>query len=74
MSHKEFEILHHFWKKRNNAVSREELLSEIWGYNEAPTTRTVDNFIMKLRSRIEKDPNHPQKLITVHGIGYKLVI
>ena len=74
MSHKEFEILHHFWKKRNSTVSRDELLSEIWGYDETPTTRTVDNFIMKLRSRIEKDPNHPQKLITVHGIGYKLVI
>jgi DNA-binding response OmpR family regulator len=74
MSHKEFEILHHFWKKRNSAVSREELLSEIWGYDETPTTRTVDNFIMKLRNRIEKDPNHPHILITVHGIGYKLII
>ena len=74
MSHKEFEILHHFWKKRNSVVSREELLSEIWGYDETPTTRTVDNFIMKLRNRIEKDPNHPHILITVHGIGYKLII
>jgi DNA-binding response OmpR family regulator len=74
MSHKEFEILHHFWKKRNSAVSREELLSEIWGYDETPTTRTVDNFIMKLRSRIEKDTNHPRILITVHGIGYKLIV
>jgi DNA-binding response OmpR family regulator len=74
MSHKEFEILHHFWKKRNSTVSREELLSEIWGYDETPTTRTVDNFIMKLRNRIEKDPNHPHILITVHGIGYKLIV
>ena len=74
MSHKEFEILHHFWKKRNSAVSREELLSQIWGYDETPTTRTVDNFIMKLRNRIENDPNHPHILITVHGIGYKLIV
>jgi len=74
MSHKEFEILNHFWKKRGSAVSREELLSEIWGYDETPTTRTVDNFIMKLRNRIEKDPNHPHILITVHGIGYKLIV
>ncbi len=74
MSHKEFEILHHFWKKRNSAVSREELLSQIWGYDDTPTTRTVDNFIMKLRNRIEKDPNHPHILITVHGIGYKLIV
>lgn len=73
LTHKEFEILHYLWKKSNSAVSREDLLSDIWGYDEAPTTRTVDNFIMKLRSRIEKDPNHPQIIITVHGIGYKLV-
>jgi DNA-binding response OmpR family regulator len=73
MSHKEFEILHYFWKKRNSAVSREDLLSNIWGYDETPTTRTVDNFIMKLRNRIENDPNHPQIVITVHGVGYKLV-
>lgn len=74
MSHKEFEILHFFWKKRNSTVSREDLLSDIWGYDDTPTTRTVDNFIMKLRHRIERDPNHPKIIITVHGIGYKLVI
>ena len=74
MSHKEFEILHFLWKKRNSTVSRDELLSNIWGYEETPTTRTVDNFIVKLRSRIEKDPNHPKIIITVHGTGYKLVI
>src|SRR4030066_2287291 len=73
MSHKEFEILHYLWKKRNQVVSRDDLLSNIWGYDENPATRTVDNFIMKLRNRIEKDPNHPQIILTVHGIGYKLV-
>ncbi len=73
MSHKEFEILHFLWKKRNSIVSRDELLNNIWGYEETPTTRTVDNFIVKLRSRIEKDPNHPKIIITVHGTGYKLV-
>jgi DNA-binding response OmpR family regulator len=73
MSHKEFEILHYLWKKRNQTVSRDELLNNIWGYDENPATRTVDNFIMKLRNRIEKDPNHPQIILTVHGIGYKLV-
>jgi DNA-binding response OmpR family regulator len=74
MSYKEFEILNYLWNKKNSTVSREDLLSNIWGYNEAPTTRTVDNFIVKLRNKIEKDPNHPQIIITVHGIGYKLVI
>ena len=74
MSHKEFEILHYLWDKRNNTVSRDDLLSDIWGYDEAPTTRTVDNFIVKLRNKIEKDPNHPQFILTVHGVGYKLII
>ncbi|QQS36679.1 MAG: response regulator transcription factor [Ignavibacteriales bacterium] len=73
LSHKEFEILHFLWKKRNSTVSRDDLLTEIWGYDESPTTRTVDNFILKLRQKIEKDPNHPQIIITVHGIGYKLI-
>ena len=74
MSHKEFEILHHLWKRRNSTVSREDLLTEIWGYDETPTTRTVDNFILKLRQKVEVDSNHPQVILTVHGIGYKLVI
>jgi DNA-binding response OmpR family regulator len=74
MSHKEFEILHHLWKHRNTTVSREDLLTEIWGYEETPTTRTVDNFILKLRQKIEIDSNHPQVILTVHGIGYKLVL
>ena len=73
MSHKEFEILHYLWKKRNQTVSRDELLNNIWGYEENPATRTVDNFIVKLRNKIETDPNHPQIILTVHGIGYKLV-
>ena len=73
MSHKEFEILHYLWKRRNSTVSRDDLLTEIWGYDENPTTRTVDNFILKLRQKIEIDSNHPQVILTVHGIGYKLV-
>lgn len=73
MSHKEFEILHYLWKHRNRTVSRDDLLEKIWGYEESPTTRTVDNFVLKLRQKIEKDPNHPQVIITVHGIGYKLI-
>ena len=73
LSHKEFELLHYLWSKKNSTVSRDELLSNIWGYDENPTTRTVDNFIMKLRQKIEADPNHPQIILTVHGIGYKLI-
>ncbi len=74
LSHKEFEILHYLWKRRNSTISRDDLLTEVWGYDENPTTRTVDNFIMKLRQKIENDPNHPQVILTVHGIGYKLIL
>lgn len=74
MSHKEYEILNYLWKKKNATVSRDELLTEVWGFEETPTTRTVDNFILKLRQKIEKDLNHPQYILTVHGVGYKLVI
>jgi DNA-binding response OmpR family regulator len=74
MSHKEFEILHLLWNRKNTTVSRDDLLNEIWGYDETPTTRTVDNFMLRLRQKIEKDFNRPHVIITVHGIGYKLII
>ena len=74
MTHKEFEILSHLWKNKNTTISREDLLNNVWGYDESPTTRTVDNFILKIRQKIEKDPNHPKIILTVHGIGYKLII
>lgn len=73
MSHKEFEILEYLWQRKNSVVSRDDLLTNIWGYDENPTTRTVDNFIVKLRQKIEKDINHPQIIITVHGAGYKFL-
>jgi len=73
MSHKEFEILKYLWQHQGETVSRDQLLNEVWGYEEFPTTRTVDNFILKLRKRIEKDPAHPRHILTVHGIGYKFV-
>jgi len=73
MSHKEFEILKYLWQHQGQTVSRDDLLNQVWGYEEYPTTRTVDNFILKLRKRIEQDPAHPRHILTVHGIGYKLV-
>jgi DNA-binding response OmpR family regulator len=73
LSHKEFEILHLLWNRKNTTVSRDDLLNEIWGYDETPTTRTVDNFMLRLRQKIEKDSNHPHVILTVHGIGYKLI-
>jgi DNA-binding response OmpR family regulator len=73
MSHKEFEILHYLYQRKNEIVTRYDLLQKVWGYDESPTTRTVDNFIVKLRQKIEDDPNDPKIILTVHGTGYKLV-
>jgi DNA-binding response OmpR family regulator len=73
LSHKEYEILHYLKNNLNKTVSRDNLLKEIWGFDSHPTTRTVDNFILKLRQKIEKDSNKPQIILTVHGIGYKMI-
>ncbi|MDT8324255.1 MAG: response regulator transcription factor [Bacteroidota bacterium] len=73
LSHREFEVLRYLWKKRKQTVSREQLLTEVWGYDESISTRSIDNFILKLRQKIETDPSHPQHILTVHGIGYKLL-
>ena len=73
MSHKEVEILHYLWKKRNQIVSRDDLLDQVWGVDYQPTSRTIDNFILKLRNKIEEDPNHAKIILTVHGVGYRLV-
>jgi DNA-binding response OmpR family regulator len=74
MSHKEFELLHFLWKNKNKAVSRDDLLKEIWNQEVFTTTRTIDNFIVKLRQKIEEDPNKPKIILTVHGVGYKLIL
>ena len=74
MSHKEFEILKYLWENQNETVSRYQLLEDIWGYDEQPTTRTVDNFILKLRQKIEQNSEDPQIILTVHGIGYKMLV
>ena len=73
MSSKEFDILRYLWQHQKQVISRDDLLTNVWGYDESITSRTVDNFIVKLRKNIEKDPSHPQHIITVHGTGYKLL-
>jgi DNA-binding response OmpR family regulator len=73
MSHKEFEILRYLLQRKNEIISRQDLLHNVWGYEEMPTTRTVDNFIVKLRHKVETDPNNPRIILTVHGTGYKLI-
>ncbi len=74
LSHKEFEILSFLYQHKNKVVSRYDLLGKVWGYDEQPTTRTVDNFMVRLRQKIEVNPNQPKLILTVHGVGYKMVI
>ncbi|MEO8168436.1 MAG: response regulator transcription factor [bacterium] len=73
MTPKEFEILKFLWQHRNKVVSRDQLLTNVWGYDESISTRTVDNFILKLRQKLEDDPAHPRFIHTIHGTGYKLI-
>jgi len=73
MSYKEYEILHYLWNNRNQTVSRDSLLNDVWGLDYQPTSRTIDNFILKLRSKIENDANQAKIILTVHGVGYKLI-
>ena len=73
MTPKEFEVLRFLWQHRNRTVSRDQLLTNVWGYEEPVSTRTVDNFILRLRQKVEEDPAHPRHIITIHGTGYKLI-
>ena len=69
----EFKLLRFFIKTPERVVSRNELLNEVWGYHNYPSTRTVDNHILKLRQKLERDPANPVHFRTVHGVGYKFV-
>ncbi len=71
---REFELLRFFAQHPNEAVSRDRLLDEVWGYDAFPTTRTIDTFILNLRKKIEDDPSHPRYLLTVHKLGYRFVL
>lgn len=74
LSHREFEVLKYLVDHKNIAVSRDELLENVWGLQKGITTRTIDNFVMKLRQKIENDANHPKIILTIYGIGYKLIL
>lgn len=69
----EFKLLKFFLDNAERVLSREELLNDVWGYNFYPSTRTVDNQILKLRQKLEADPTNPKHFRTVHGAGYKFV-
>jgi len=65
--------LRFFAQSPERVISREELLNEVWGYQNYPSTRTVDNHILRLRQKLELDPSNPRFFLTIHGAGYKFV-
>ncbi|MCC6221571.1 MAG: response regulator transcription factor [Deltaproteobacteria bacterium] len=73
LSAKEFELLRYLASQPDVPVTRDQLLDNVWGYNCYPTTRTVDNFIARLRHKVEVIPEKPRHILTVHGVGYKFV-
>jgi two-component system alkaline phosphatase synthesis response regulator PhoP len=71
LSAREFQLLRYFIEHRGAALSRDELLNQVWGYDAMPTTRTVDVHVAWLRQKLEDNPRHPHYILTVHRLGYK---
>ncbi|RMG79125.1 MAG: DNA-binding response regulator [Bacteroidetes bacterium] len=74
LSQREVRILELLYNNAGKVISRDEILDKIWGVEVYPTPRTIDNFIVNLRKIIEPDPKNPRHLISVRGVGYKLVL
>ncbi len=74
LSFYETELLRLLYERLGQPVSREEILNKIWGMDANPTNRTIDNFIVKLRKKLEKRPDEPKFILTVYGQGYKMVL
>jgi DNA-binding response OmpR family regulator len=73
LSPREFELLKYFIQHRGETITRDQLLDDVWGYDNYPFTRTVDNHIAKLRQKVEAVPADPKYIITVHRVGYKFL-
>ena len=69
----ETEILRYFTQHRQDVITRDALLDKIWGYDTFPTTRTIDNHILKIRKKIEEEPSRPQYILSVYGGGYRFM-
>jgi DNA-binding response OmpR family regulator len=72
LSHYEVELFKLLYANADQPVSRDEILDRVWGVEKYPTNRTVDNFIVKLRKKIEDDYKNPKHILTIYGVGYKL--
>ncbi|MCC7123765.1 MAG: response regulator transcription factor [Acidobacteria bacterium] len=73
LSTREFELLRYLLAHQGEVVSREQLLRDVWGYSQSMVTRTVDNYVMRLRAHLEPQPHDPRHLLTIHGEGYQLL-
>ena len=73
LSAMEYKVMKYFIQREGEVIERNELLNEVWGYENYPSTRTVDNFILNLRKKIEEDHHNPKHLLTVHRAGYKFI-
>ncbi len=72
MSHYEVELFKLLYSRANQPVTRDEILDKVWGTDNFPSNRTVDNFIVKLRKKLEDDYRNPRHILTIYGVGYKL--
>jgi len=72
MSHYEVELFKLLYSRANQPVTRDEILDKVWGTDNFPSNRTVDNFIVKLRKKLEEDYRNPRHILTIYGVGYKL--
>jgi len=74
LARKEYGLLRMLASRAGEVVTRDELLNDVWGQDEYPSSRTVDAHVATVRAKLEKDPHKPEHLITMHGVGYKLVL
>ncbi len=70
---REYAVLRFLVQHEGEVVTREMLLNKVWGYETFPTTRTVDNYVLSLRKKLESDPSTPQHILTIHTAGYKFI-
>jgi DNA-binding response OmpR family regulator len=73
LSSREYAIMKYLIEHENEVIHRDDLLEKVWGFDITPTTRTVDNYILELRKKLEEDPSKPRHILTIRGAGYKFV-
>ena len=73
LSKREYEVLEYLIKRKGEVVTRNDLLDVVWGYDSFPTTRTVDNFIARIRKQVEKKASKPEHILSIRGAGYRFV-